>query len=92
MRSVEWHNGKVRMIDQRLLPAEFRLVEYEDYRGVAQAIRTMVIRGAPAIGAAAALGMALAARESRAKDRDGLLFAKPFLHNLNEGILSLRIA
>jgi methylthioribose-1-phosphate isomerase len=73
MRSIEWDNGKVRMIDQRLLPAEFRLVEYEDHRGVAQAIRTMVIRGAPAIGAAAALGMALAARESRATDRDGLL-------------------
>jgi methylthioribose-1-phosphate isomerase len=73
MRSIEWDNGKVRMVDQRLLPAEFRLVEYEDCRSVAQAIRTMVIRGAPAIGAAAALGMALAARESRAKDRDGLL-------------------
>ena len=73
MRSVEWHNGKVRMIDQRLLPAEFRLVEYEDYREVAQAIRTMVIRGAPAIGAAAAFGMALAARESSARDRAGLL-------------------
>jgi len=72
MRSVEWHNGKVRMIDQRLLPAEFRLVEYEDYREVAQAIRKMVIRGAPAIGAAAAFGMALAARGARARDRNGL--------------------
>jgi methylthioribose-1-phosphate isomerase len=61
------------MIDQRLLPAEFRLVEYKDYHEVAQAIRTMVIRGAPAIGAAAAFGMALAAQESRASDRDGLL-------------------
>ncbi|RLC67602.1 MAG: hypothetical protein DRI48_01855, partial [Chloroflexi bacterium] len=50
MRSVEWHDGKVRMIDQRLLPAEFHLVEYHDHRQVAQAIRTMVIRGAPAIG------------------------------------------
>jgi len=73
MRSVEWHNGKVRMIDQRLLPAEFRLVEYEGYREVAQAIRTMVIRGAPAIGAAAAFGMALAARKACAQDRDRLL-------------------
>ena len=72
MRSVEWHNGKVRMIDQRLLPAEFRLVEYEDYREVAQAIRKMVIRGAPAIGAAAAFGMALAARGARTRDRNGL--------------------
>lgn len=73
MRSVEWHDGKVRMIDQRLLPAEFHLVEYHDHRQVAQAIRTMVIRGAPAIGAAAAFGMALAARQSRARDREDML-------------------
>ena len=73
MRSVEWHNDKIRMIDQRLLPAEFCLVEYEDYREVARAIRTMVIRGAPAIGAAAAFGMALAARGSSAQNRDSLL-------------------
>lgn len=73
MRSVEWHNGKVRMIDQRLLPAEFRLVEYESHRDVAQAIRAMVVRGAPAIGAAAAFGVALAATESQAHDRSGLL-------------------
>ncbi|MEE8392138.1 MAG: S-methyl-5-thioribose-1-phosphate isomerase [Anaerolineae bacterium] len=73
MRSVEWHNNQVRMIDQRLLPSEFRLVEYEDYREVAQAIRTMVIRGAPAIGAAAAFGMALAARESQARNGNDLL-------------------
>jgi len=73
MRSIEWHDGKVRMIDQRLLPGEFRLVEYDDYREVAQAIRTMVIRGAPAIGAAAAFGMALAAREAHTQDRDRLL-------------------
>lgn len=73
MRSVEWHNGKVRMIDQRLLPTEFRLVAYENHREVAQAIQTMVIRGAPAIGAAAAFGLALAARESQAEDQDELL-------------------
>ena len=73
MRSVEWHDGKVRMIDQRLLPAELRMAEYEDYRQVAQAIRTMVIRGAPAIGAAAAFGMALAGYASQARNRDGLL-------------------
>ena len=73
MRSVEWYDNKVRMIDQRLLPSEFRLVEYQDHNEVAQAIRTMVIRGAPAIGAAAAFGMALAAQESRAQGRDELL-------------------
>jgi methylthioribose-1-phosphate isomerase len=73
MRSVEWHDEKVRMIDQRLLPAECRLVEYDDYHEVARAIGTMVIRGAPAIGAAASFGMALAARQSEASGRDALL-------------------
>ncbi len=73
MRSIEWHNGRVRMIDQRLLPAELCLVEYTDYREIAQAIHTMVVRGAPAIGAAAAFGMALAAQKSHAQDRNGLL-------------------
>ena len=73
MRSVEWHGNSVRMIDQRLLPAEFRLVEYDDYGDVASAIRDMVVRGAPAIGAAGAFGMALAAQTSRAQDRESLL-------------------
>jgi methylthioribose-1-phosphate isomerase len=73
MRSVEWCGEKVRMIDQRLLPGELRLVEYEDYCEVAEAIRAMVIRGAPAIGAAAGFGMVLAACQSSARDRDGLL-------------------
>jgi methylthioribose-1-phosphate isomerase len=73
MRSVEWRDGKVRMIDQRILTTEFRRVEYDDYHEVAEAIRTMVIRGAPAIGAAAGFGMALAARQSQAQDKESLL-------------------
>lgn len=73
MRSIEWHNGTVRMIDQRLLPTTFEMVECSSHGDVAEAIRDMVIRGAPAIGAAAAFGMALAARQSRAKRRDDLL-------------------
>ena len=67
MRTLEWessHNTLV-MIDQRLLPSEFRLVEYSDHHQVADAIRDMVVRGAPAIGAAAAFGLALAARQSQ---------------------------
>lgn len=78
MRSVEWSEssnqpGVVRMIDQRLLPSEFHVLECRDHHEVAQAVRTMVIRGAPAIGAAAAFGMALAAQNSQAQDRDSLL-------------------
>lgn len=73
MRSVEWHDGKVRMIDQRLLPAEFRMLDCDSSREVAEAIADMAIRGAPAIGAAAAFGMALAAQRSQAEERDALL-------------------
>jgi methylthioribose-1-phosphate isomerase len=61
------------MIDQRLLPAEFQMLECENYREVAEAIRNMAIRGAPAIGATAAFGMAVAARCSQADDRNELL-------------------
>jgi methylthioribose-1-phosphate isomerase len=62
MRTVEWDSVhcQLKMIDQRLLPGRFEVLAYEDYRVVAQAIRDMVVRGAPAIGASAAFGMALA--------------------------------
>jgi methylthioribose-1-phosphate isomerase len=73
MRTVEWHEGKVRMIDQRQLPWELVMADYDDYRDVAQAITDMVVRGAPAIGAAAGFGMALAAFQSGAGDRAGLI-------------------
>ena len=73
MRTIWWENGQVRMIDQRILPLEFEIVTYSDYRAVAKSITDMVIRGAPAIGAAGAYGMALAAQQSPAIDRDGLL-------------------
>lgn len=70
MRTVEWDyaRGQVRMIDQRLLPGKFEIVSYDDYRQVAEAIRAMVVRGAPAIGATAAFGLALAAQTSQAGD------------------------
>jgi methylthioribose-1-phosphate isomerase len=73
MRTVQWVNGCLQLIDQRILPAEFRLVEYRDHTDVANAIRTMVVRGAPAIGASAAFGMALAAARSDARTRKQLL-------------------
>src|ERR1700733_2092000 len=50
--TIEWRADTVRMIDQRLLPAREVIRTYRDYRGVADAIRTMVIRGAPAMGVA----------------------------------------
>ena len=66
MRTIEWAGGQVRLIDQRRLPQEYSVVAFGDHRDVARAIREMYIRGAPAIGAAAAFGMALAARGSSA--------------------------
>jgi len=74
MRTVEWDpKGVVRMIDQRLLPLEFVVLELADPAEVAEAIEDMAIRGAPAIGAAAAFGLALAARQSSAGSRQALM-------------------
>jgi methylthioribose-1-phosphate isomerase len=73
MRTVFWEDGKVKMIDQRLLPHELVIAEYDTVDSVARAITDMVVRGAPAIGGAAGFGMALAAQNSPAVDRDGLI-------------------
>ena len=73
MRTIEWDDGVVKMIDQRKLPGEYVVVQFTDYREVARAIKEMYIRGAPAIGAAAAFGLALCARGSKAKTRAELL-------------------
>jgi methylthioribose-1-phosphate isomerase len=61
------------MIDQRALPHDFVVAEYADYRQVVAAIRDMVVRGAPAIGVSAAMGLALAAVKSPTQDRRALL-------------------
>ena len=73
VRSVFWEDQQVMLIDQRLLPGEFVVVGFDTVEKVAAAIREMVVRGAPAIGAAGAYGMALAAHASPASDRDSLL-------------------
>jgi methylthioribose-1-phosphate isomerase len=73
MRTIEWHEGRVKMVDQQRLPQEYVVLEYTDYHGVADAIKTMKIRGAPAIGAAAAFGLALAVVHSAAATREQLL-------------------
>ncbi len=73
MRTVYWEEDQLKMIDQRLLPGELKIVAYRDYREVARAIKDMVVRGAPAIGAAAAFGLALAAYEDRSTSPEALL-------------------
>jgi methylthioribose-1-phosphate isomerase len=75
MRTIEWDNGIVKMIDQLRLPQEAIILEYADYRDVAEAIRSMKIRGAPAIGAAAAFGIALAAVRCTGRERTDVLAA-----------------
>jgi methylthioribose-1-phosphate isomerase len=72
-RTVYWENGQVKMIEQRLLPHTYEIATYGDYRAVGEAIRDMVVRGAPAIGAAGGFAMALAAQQSPAVDTGGLL-------------------
>jgi methylthioribose-1-phosphate isomerase len=69
-RTIEWRDDKVIMIDQTRLPGAEVYNEYADYRGVADAIKGMIIRGAPAIGVAAAMGVALGAREIVADNFD----------------------
>lgn len=73
LQTVMWEAGKVRLIDQTALPERLQYVEYSDWREVAEAIRTMVVRGAPAIGCAAALGMALGSRGIIADGREAFL-------------------
>jgi methylthioribose-1-phosphate isomerase len=67
--TIEWQDGAVVMLDQRLLPTQEIYRSYRDYRAVARAIKDMVIRGAPAIGVAAAMGIALGARRLKNIDR-----------------------
>lgn len=73
MRTVFWEENQVKMIDQRILPGRFEVVAFKDHVAVARAIRDMVVRGAPAIGATAAFGLALAGYESEADSTAALL-------------------
>lgn len=65
VETLRWCDGHLEMIDQRVLPAEFRYLRYDSAEAVAQGIREMVVRGAPAIGCAAAYGVALEALRQR---------------------------
>ncbi len=73
MRTVEWEQDRIKMIDQRLLPGAFEVITLNTVEEVARSIRDMAVRGAPAIGATAALGLALAAQNSTAKAKSELL-------------------
>ncbi|MBK9122315.1 MAG: S-methyl-5-thioribose-1-phosphate isomerase [Chloroflexi bacterium] len=72
MRTVDWVDGVVRMIDQRALPWSFETVDLRTVEQVAEAITNMTVRGAPAIGVSAAFGMALAGVTSLARSPEGI--------------------
>src|SRR2546425_6298651 len=66
IKTIEWTDEGVIMIDQRLLPTEEKYLTLRSCEEVADAIKTMVVRGAPAIGVSAAMGLALGVRKSNA--------------------------
>ncbi len=70
MRTIFWENNSIKTIDQRRLPAVLEYITLSTFNEVVDAIRNMTVRGAPAIGAAAAFGMALAAIELKAQSID----------------------
>lgn len=72
-RTVRWADGCVILIDQTKLPNKMTYVRCMDARDITDAIRNMVVRGAPAIGAAAAMGIALTACHSKSRNRKSLL-------------------
>jgi len=89
VRAVSWEDDACVLLDQRRLPAEETYLRLESSPAVAQAIRDMVVRGAPAIGIAAAYGAALAFRETASSDQEGhrrhlqaLLDSRPTASNL----------
>jgi methylthioribose-1-phosphate isomerase len=63
VKTIEWNNGLVRLIDQTKLPYEVRMVDIKTYKEMGMAIKDMLVRGAPAIGIAGAFGVALGAQE-----------------------------
>jgi methylthioribose-1-phosphate isomerase len=81
---VIWHNNAVSLIDQTRLPNEYTFVEIHRSEDMARAIKTMIVRGAPAIGIAAAYGMYLGAREIETDKRD------QFLQQLEKVAIMLR--
>jgi S-methyl-5-thioribose-1-phosphate isomerase len=95
VRALWYRNGALHLIDQRELPARTVIRSLRHVRDVAQAIRTMVVRGAPAIGVTAAYGMALAHRErtyTPARAARLLRETRPTAHDLVVGIEAVRSA
>ena len=78
MKTMEWQNGGLILLDQTRLPLEVKYITCETAEDVAEAIKTMKVRGAPAIGVAAAYGLALGAFQNKCKDKE------TFINNIRE--------
>ena len=83
VETLRWSDGVLEMIDQRILPATFMYLKYDSAAAVAEGIRSMVVRGAPAIGVAAAYGVALEAHRLLAVTDES------FQRGMNEGFNTL---
>ena len=83
LETLRWKDPVFEMIDQRILPFQFNYISYDSAAGVADGIKTMVVRGAPAIGCAAAFGVALEAIRLKDKDKN------TFTSGLTEGFTIL---
>jgi methylthioribose-1-phosphate isomerase len=90
IRTVEWREGTVELIDQRLLPLEETYLRCRSWEEVAEAIRVMAVRGAPAIGVTAAMGMALAARSALHQGGDDPGRFRSLLQAATEGLRETR--
>jgi len=87
VKTMEWRDGRLFILDQRLLPTEIKYLDCVSYRQVYDAIKTLAVRGAPAIGVAAGYGMALAAQE--AVDNNAKNFSQ-FLFQAGDYLVSSR--
>jgi methylthioribose-1-phosphate isomerase len=86
--TIEWRDGTVRLVDQRRLPTELVFVEAASVEALCDAIRSLAIRGAPALGVAGAMGMALAAHRGENPDTAAsrLIATRPTAVNLRWGV------
>jgi methylthioribose-1-phosphate isomerase len=84
LKAIQWADDRVRLLDQTQLPNELILLEISDYKGIVNAIDRLAIRGAPAIGIAAAFGVVLSVWSADERDRAG------FLEQANRAIKELR--
>ena len=92
--TIEWRDGVVRLIDQRLLPGELAFLELATVAELCSAIRTLAVRGAPALGVAGAMGMALASAAGQDLDEAAaaLVATRPTAVNLARGVARARSA